>query len=59
MVADQNSTLSNNSLPPGVLEEMDRLNQEAAPLHIWLRTRANAPQKHPWHHGMEEQTLTL
>ncbi|MFL2668226.1 MAG: hypothetical protein ACJ0HT_01465 [Alphaproteobacteria bacterium] len=47
MATDQNSTLSNSSLPPDVLEEMERLNQEAAPLHIWLRTRANAPQKNP------------
>ena len=30
MATDQNSTLSNSSLPPDVLEEMERLNQEAA-----------------------------
>lgn len=59
MATDQNSTLSNSSLPPDVLEEMERLNQEAAPLHIWLRTRANAPQKNPWHQGVEEQPSVL
>ena len=59
MATDQNSTLSSSSLPPDVLEEMERLNQEAAPLHIWLRTRANAPQKNPWHQGMEEQPSVL
>ena len=59
MATDQNSTLSSSSLPPDVLEEMERLNQEAAPLHIWLRTRANAPQKNPWHQGVEEQPSVL
>ena len=59
MAKDPNSTLSSSSLPSDVLEEMERLNQEAAPLHIWLRTRANAPQKNPWHHGMEEQPSVL
>ncbi|MGH7047675.1 MAG: cupin domain-containing protein [Stellaceae bacterium] len=29
-------------------EAMERLNQEAAPLHIWLRTQANAPAQRPW-----------
>ena len=59
MATDQNSTLSSSSLPPDVLEEMEHLNQEAAPLHIWLRTRANAPQKNPWHQGVEEQPSVL
>ena len=27
---------------------MERLNAEAAPLHIWLRTQANAPAQRPW-----------
>ncbi|HTV44025.1 MAG TPA: cupin domain-containing protein [Stellaceae bacterium] len=29
-------------------EAMERLNAEAAPLHIWLRTAANAPAQLPW-----------
>ena len=28
---------------PRAQEAMERLNAEAAPLHIWLRTQANAP----------------
>ena len=29
-------------------ETMERLNAEAAQLHIWLRTQANAPAQRPW-----------
>jgi gentisate 1,2-dioxygenase len=29
-------------------EVMERLNAEAAGLHIWLRTQANAPAQQPW-----------
>lgn len=29
-------------------EAMERLNAEAAPLNIWLRTQANAPAQRPW-----------
>ena len=29
-------------------EKMEALNQEAAPLNIWLRTQANAPAQRPW-----------
>src|SRR5258708_37972567 len=29
-------------------EAMGRLNAEAGPLHIWLRTQANAPAQRPW-----------
>ncbi len=32
----------------GAREAMERLNAEAAPLHIWLRTQANAPAQRPW-----------
>ena len=48
------TTLADDALPPDVAAEMERLNREAAPLHIWLRTRANAPQKTPWPHGADE-----
>lgn len=41
-------SLQDPALPPEVLAEMERLNAEAAPLHIWLRTRANAPLQPPW-----------
>ena len=55
----QDSTLSESILPPEILAEMEALNQEAAPLHIWLRTHANAPQKNPWHFGLEEKPPEL
>jgi gentisate 1,2-dioxygenase len=32
----------------GARDAMERLNAEAAPLHIWLRTQANAPAQRPW-----------
>ncbi len=32
----------------GARAAMERLNAEAAPLHIWLRTQANAPAQPPW-----------
>ncbi len=32
----------------GAREAMERLNAEAARLHIWLRTEANAPAQRPW-----------
>lgn len=32
----------------GAREAMERLNAEAAGLHIWLRTEANAPAQPPW-----------
>ena len=41
-------TLAEAELPPEVFEKMAALNREAAHHHIWLRTRANAPQKRPW-----------
>ena len=36
-------TLADTTLPADALVEMERLNDEAAPLNIWLRTRANQP----------------
>ncbi len=42
-------TLADPELPAGVLAEMERLNDEAAPLNIWLRTQANATMHPPWH----------
>lgn len=48
------TTLAAPELPPDVLAEMERLNDEAAKHHIWLRTRANAPQKTPWAEGFDE-----
>ena len=33
---------------PGARKAMERLNAEAAPLNIWLRTQANAPAQRPW-----------
>jgi hypothetical protein len=36
-------TLADTILPEAALAELERLNEEAAPLHIWLRTRATSP----------------
>jgi gentisate 1,2-dioxygenase len=35
-------------LPSTARAAMERLNGEAAGLHIWLRTQANAPAQRPW-----------
>ena len=34
--------------PSGSWEAMERLNQEAAHLHVWIRTQANQPGQAPW-----------
>ena len=49
MATDLRPTLADAELPADVLAEMERLNEEAAPLNIWLRTQANAPMHPPWH----------
>ena len=54
MATQRAATLADPALPPVVLEEMERMNEEAAPLHIWLRTQANAPQRRPWDEGAAE-----
>jgi gentisate 1,2-dioxygenase len=36
------------ALPSAAREAMERLNDEAQNLHIWLRTQANAPAQRPW-----------
>src|SRR5262245_5189177 len=47
-------TLADTTLPEAALAELERLNGEAASLHIWLRTRANPPLQRPWHEAAEE-----
>ena len=47
-------TLADTTLPEATLAELERLNEAAAPLHIWLRTRANQPLQRPWHEAAEE-----
>ncbi|MEE8135317.1 MAG: cupin domain-containing protein [Gemmatimonadales bacterium] len=47
-------TLADTTLPADALAEMERLNDEAAPLHIWLRTRANQPLQRPWHEAADD-----
>jgi hypothetical protein len=47
-------TLADTALPEVALAELERLNEAAAPLHIWLRTRANRPLQRPWHEAAEE-----
>lgn len=54
MATKFSSTLADPTLPPNILAEMERMNEEAAPLHIWLRTHANAPQRPPWDEGARE-----
>ncbi|MEK9644583.1 MAG: cupin domain-containing protein, partial [Alphaproteobacteria bacterium] len=49
MATNLRPTLADFELPPDVLAEMERLNEEAAPLNIWLRTNANAAMHPPWH----------
>ncbi len=49
MATNLRPTLADPELPPDVLAEMERLNEEAAPLNIWLRTNANAAMHPPWH----------
>jgi gentisate 1,2-dioxygenase len=47
-------TLADTTLPEATLAELERLNEAAAPLHIWLRTRANQPLQRPWHEAATE-----
>jgi gentisate 1,2-dioxygenase len=47
-------TLADATLPAEALAEMERLNDAAAPLHIWLRTRANQPLQRAWHEAAVE-----
>jgi len=53
-MASLRPTLADPTLPADILAEMERMNEEAAPLHIWLRTHANAPQRRPWDDGARE-----
>jgi gentisate 1,2-dioxygenase len=47
---------SRAALPSAARAAMERLNDEARPLNIWLRTEANAPAQRPWFRdgGVEE-----
>src|SRR3954447_20675434 len=47
---DTTTIPSPSPLPSRAREAMERLNREAeaAGLHIWLRTQANAPAQRPW-----------
>src|SRR5205823_11011271 len=42
------ATMAAEPPPSAAREAMERLNGEAAGLHIWLRTQANAPAQRPW-----------
>ena len=42
-------TMRRATLPISARDAMEALNAEAAHLHIWLRTQANAPAQRPWH----------
>ena len=58
MAVNTGVTLADSALPPDLFEEMEKLNEEATRLHIWLRTRANQPQKKPWHFGQVDTLPT-
>jgi gentisate 1,2-dioxygenase len=47
-MADDIKTGGPRKLPEGAREAMERLNAEAGPLNIWLRTQANSPAQRPW-----------
>ena len=49
MTTNLRPTLADAALPDDILIEMEKLNEAAAPLNIWLRTNANAPMHPPWH----------
>jgi gentisate 1,2-dioxygenase len=59
MATEPTVTLAESTLPPDILAEMEQLNAEAAEHHIWLRTRANAPQKKPWHQAADEAPVAV
>lgn len=59
MVRRLADTLADATLPADALAEMERLNDEAAPLHIWLRTRANQPLQRPWHEAADDSLPEL
>jgi hypothetical protein len=42
-------------LPPKLYQEMERINQEVAPCHGWLRTHPLPPGQKPWHIGAMEE----
>ena len=42
------ASANRSALPSAAREAMERLNAEAAGLHIWLRTQANSPAQRPW-----------
>ena len=48
MVALTSKSEAKKALPSAARAAMERLNDEAKPLHIWLRTQANAPAQQPW-----------
>src|SRR5215831_12629214 len=52
-------TLADTTLPEAALAELERLNEAAAPLHIWLRTQANQPLQRPWHEAAGEPVPAL
>ena len=45
---DEAKTTPREPLPSAARAAMERLNDEAKGLHIWLRTEANAPAQRPW-----------
>ena len=49
----ESKTTQRPALPTRAREAMEKLNTEAAPLNIWLRTQANAPAQRPWFRDAE------
>ena len=54
MATIRSDTLAEATLPRDLYDAMERLNEEAADLHIWLRTRANTGIRRPWRDGAAE-----
>lgn len=54
MATIRSDTLAEATLPRDLLDQMEQMNAEAAGLHIWLRTRANAGIRRPWRDGAVE-----
>ena len=59
MVRRLADTLADATLPADALAEREWLNDEAATLHIWLRTRANQPLQRPWHEAADDPLPNL
>jgi gentisate 1,2-dioxygenase len=56
-VDDKPLTKPRTALPSAARDAMERLNDEARGLNIWLRTAANAPAQRPWFHDFGNEDV--